>query len=889
MPACGRTPKNEPLPRPITADARGNIPASPAGWHIRTVPDGTGGALLVWSGYDPAVGTDLWIQKLDSNGIPQWPGDGIVLSVINRQDDPEVIADGSGGAFVVWTETGSYIYAQHIGPTGTPLWGARGIPVCVVAGPERQCRLHPDGSGGIIVLWVDSRLSYSNYKIYGQRIDAAGVPQWTTNGIPLTPETYYPAWDATADGAGGVILAWSDPTLAHVLEQRVTGAGILAWGASGKRVSMTPGSQWYPKATLTAGGEVLIVWNDGRDAATTGFFVYGAKVDLNGDPLWTAGGIPVSPPGAYDYRLIPDGAGGAFLAWTVGPGDRLTGNLFAQHLDSAGAATWTPGGVTLCSAGDTQSVEDLIPDGSGGIFVVWKDFRSLTDFDLYASRVSAAGTVLWADPGVAVSFAPYEQIDAHGLRLGAGTLLVVWSDRRDTPAPGRVFYQVLTASGVPLPALPVVRPIGPWHSTNTPVVLTPASTNPHTMIPDGSGGCFFVWLADDGTLEVRLQRLDGQGQPLWGANGIATGITSTNYNPSIISDGAGGVVLAWQDYRNSTVDVYGQHFNGAGSAQWTAGGLPLVASASNGEIDPILVADGTNGFFLAWLDNRSGTNQPYVRRFDGTGALAWPGDVFLGGGFYSTTVKMKPDGTGGVLVAWNDSRNGTPDIFAQRVDSAGSVAWTPGGVTVTAATGSQYLASLAPDGTGGLIAGWSDDRATAFQFKPYAQRLDAAGTPLWIADGVSVGGPNASDLLEAVPDGGGGAYLIFHDRSGIGMFNGLRIQKLDAAGITQWVAGGIDVNTSNTDELFSAGIADGSGGLIVAWRDYYLRAQHFDASGAALWGDSAGLLVTGSRSVAYLPQGVSDGAGGIHLVWKDDRRGSYPGFLAQRVPANGSP
>src|SRR2546423_1142934 len=57
------------------------------------------------------------------------------------------------------------------------------LPVCIVAGDQDEPAIVSDGFGGVIIAWHDGR--GSNYDIYGQRVNAAGVPQWVANGVPL--------------------------------------------------------------------------------------------------------------------------------------------------------------------------------------------------------------------------------------------------------------------------------------------------------------------------------------------------------------------------------------------------------------------------------------------------------------------------------------------------------------------------------------------------------------------------------------------------------------------------------------------------------------------------------------------------------------------------------
>jgi hypothetical protein len=61
------------------------------------------------------------------------------------------------------------------------------------------------------------------------------------------------------------------------------------------------------------------------------------------------------------------------------------------------------------------------------------------------------------------------------------------------------------------------------------------------------------------------------------------------------------------------------------------------------------------------------------------------------------------DGAGGAIVTWYDNRGGDLDIYAQRLNSAGTPQWTADGVALCAATGDQRYPTIASDGAGGAI------------------------------------------------------------------------------------------------------------------------------------------------------------------------------------------
>src|SRR5262249_51458747 len=65
-------------------------------------------------------------------------------------------------------------------------------------------------------------------------------------------------------------------------------------------------------------------------------------------------------------------------------------------------------------------------------------------------------------------------------------------------------------------------------------------------------------------------------------------------SPTIVSDGAGGAIVTWEDRRSSGGDIYAQRVNAAGAPQWTSDGVALCTAANNQQ-SPTIVSDGAGG------------------------------------------------------------------------------------------------------------------------------------------------------------------------------------------------------------------------------------------------------------------------------------------------------
>ncbi len=131
-------------------------------------------------------------------------------------------------------------------------------------------------------------------------------------------------------------------------------------------------------------------------------------------------------------------------------------------------------------------------------------------------------------------------------------------------------------------------------------------------------------------------------------------------------------------------------------------------------------------------------------------------------GYFYGISDMVSDNAGGAIVAWQDSRNGALDIYAQRLDAKGTALWSENGVAICLASGEQNGCAIASDGLGGAIMTWMDLRNSYPDL--HAQRVDAHGQPQWLADGVPVFSQAmmlSSDSYEIVADGTGGAIIAW--------------------------------------------------------------------------------------------------------------------------------
>lgn len=449
--------------------------------------------------------------------------------------------DGAGGVFIVWSEV-SDIRAQHVTAQGliAPGWPANGVPVCTDPFAQYPSSIAPDGAGGFLVAWDDYRNGAAD--IYAQRIRADGTPHWTINGVPACAAAGE-QWSARicSDRAGGAILAWWDlrtfgSTNYDVYAQRLSASGAALWsGTNGVAVSALAGSQQSPVLVSdgTVGG-AYFAWSDYR---TGGADVYAMRFDGTGAPRpgWTAGGTGVSADlwESWDPSIASDGAFGALIAWT----DTRLGNadVYASRMTPQGtaAAGWPASGVALTLDVGYQDTPQVAADGAGGAVVSWSDFRA-GNLDVYAQRVTAAGSPIWAVDGTPVCTAPGNQGSARVVSDGAGGAVVGWIDWRAGAEP-MAYAQRVTGGGA----------IATGFAPDGNAIATAHWVQSLGVCSDGAGGAILTWQHNGVPQLGYAQRIDR-----WGYLGAQPRIASVRDVPG---DQGGRVKLSWDP---SPLDAY---------------------------------------------------------------------------------------------------------------------------------------------------------------------------------------------------------------------------------------------------------------------------------------------------------------------------------------------
>jgi hypothetical protein len=237
--------------------------------------------------------------------------------------------------------------------------------------------------------------------------------------------------------------------------------------------------------------------------------------------------------------MVPDGADGVFVSCSTIDEIGFDLEYFLQRLTLDGAVVpgWPVQGRQVVVAPEVRFDPDLGPDGFGGVFMSWYDYRNRgSGADIYALRVMESGSLApgWTPNGTQVSGVDGAAEDDIGARLAA----------------------------------------------------------------DGAGGVYLTWEWTVGTTRPRVQHLaaDGSVAPGWYPGGIAVTPQYRGFTPQIVSDGAGGAIVAWERREAALEDgIFAQRYV-------VDGPVPVQLALASAEAEPGHVRLIWQGAGAAYLD-----------------------------------------------------------------------------------------------------------------------------------------------------------------------------------------------------------------------------------------------------------------------------------------------
>ncbi|MFH1811136.1 MAG: metallophosphoesterase [Pseudomonadota bacterium] len=381
------------------------------------------------------------------------------------------------------------------------------------------------------------------------------------------------------------------------------------------------------------------------------------------------------------------------------------GPLPTYQREDLGSSAFRDRTVNSAGTGD-QLVPRVAAAASGDFVVVWEDDSSTADgagnHDILVRGFHAGGCEAFSD--LVVNVATAGQQTAPAVAMDAvGNFVVAWADDNDGNGSFQIYARGFAADGSQRFATFTVNSAAAGQQ------IEPAVA----MAPDGR---FVVAWQDsptsNGLYQIRMRGFEANGSERFTDRSVHADSAGTRLHPSLALDDSARLVVAWQDDSdgNGVYQIHARGFLADASERFALRTVNSVAAGQQRK--PVVAADASGGFVVAWEDDQDGDGQFQIlaRGFTSAGAARLADFSVAGdssGHRIAPAISMRSDGA--FAVTWQDDSdgNGTYQIHARAFLADGSQ-WKPRWTVNHQSAGQQRAPHLALTGDAVVVA-WEDD------------------------------------------------------------------------------------------------------------------------------------------------------------------------------------
>ncbi|MDA0214301.1 MAG: hypothetical protein O2875_02940 [Planctomycetota bacterium] len=410
------------------------------------------------------------------------------------------------------------------------------------------------------------------------------------------------------------------------------------------------------------------------------------------------------------------------------------------------------------------------------------------------------------------------------------------------------------------------------------------------------GFCMSCFDNATGGYDVRANRFNDSGAPLWGANGVLVADRSysstVDYSSWVVSGNQ--FAIGYNDDRLGGDRISFSLLNSSGGILWTT----TVGTAGASVANPKVCQDPLDGFIYgSWLEGSASK----VQKFDvASGAAIWSTPVTIQDGTAQTwNADLWPaaDPSGGVMISCvrQVGFTGAKTLKAWRISPAGVVGWTASSTapSVVFSTGSLQIGNY-PSCQSIYGVGYVFCWYTSSPLQCYVQVLNTAGVAQFGANGAAVTSTTTLNRVNPTFAADGPTnrlYVVFPQQVPSSSTYSVAAQSfaLNGAGTRLWGESGANLLPAGTLYSTDFTAVRCGGGATFAWQSSTafgqtsLYARRLNEDGTNAWA-SGTVLVDGvsskSKMVSYRQ------AAATVVVWSDGGTGSAD-IKGQRIGNDG--
>ena len=436
---------------------------------------------------------------------------------------------------------------------------AQNNAICDLGGEQAIPKVATSPTGDTYVGWFSN--DSGNYDVRLQRLDSQGNEIWDHNGILISDNpamSWLTDWDMTVDQDNHAILTFQDIRNQgnnNIYAYRISPEGDFVWGDDGLELSNSVAFDASPKVTVTNTGNAVFAWGVLDEV------IIMQKISPEGNLLWGDYGITLSCANTYSWpQLIPVGSDDVIMKFFEDSGvfPMTIRHVYAQRFDANGNAVWSEDTIISNAGGITvwTQVFNIISDENNGCFISWHDSRGGGTISYpFVQHVNSDGSIAFTANGVQLSTEANCQNFYPESVYDAGNdeLITYWSQTDGAQNNHGITGQKLDTNGNQL-----------WGANGNNIIsISSLYVLPFAVrTADGDLMILFEEYTDAVNAYVKAMKLDTDGNYIWPAEQVTMcSVASSKVHSEASQFGNNQIIAVWEDDRNGPKDIYAQNVN----------------------------------------------------------------------------------------------------------------------------------------------------------------------------------------------------------------------------------------------------------------------------------------------------------------------------------------
>ncbi|MBC8320962.1 MAG: T9SS type A sorting domain-containing protein [Bacteroidetes bacterium] len=494
------------------------------------VTNSLGETYISWYSEFEDLNYDVYLQKMDKNGMKLWDEEGLLISDHETNTwvtTYDMILDQNENVILVTQDmrTGnSDVFAYKISPSGEFLWGDNGIQLSNTTGFDPSPQVTVTNNNDLIFLWGEELIDTTqNTILFVTRYSPDGNKLWETN-LSDTLDFMLPQMVYTNDN---LIVSWitkihqkdtipGEEDWMHVFAQMLNSEGIPVWEHNVQIDSLDlmnyESLYTTPYLTSDGNGGAYVMWESFFIVETGGMPTTYINRLYEDGTVWKPGGYSVSQfTGNYHAEaqmVFLEDVEKLMVCWQEYHYDHANQidcwGVYGQLFDADGGYLWDANGLEIipliCSMDTSYSGISLGQSMNNNVVLMYqKDYFSIDGSDtslvthIYATSLDTDGDMIWSPPLVPLSVTSSNKYQAALGNLVDNQWVLAWNDNISNPNnyfDFGIYAQNISVDGVlgPLSVPTLVKP------DNITIVASPNPANnfvniDYTLISNGR-----VWI-----------------------------------------------------------------------------------------------------------------------------------------------------------------------------------------------------------------------------------------------------------------------------------------------------------------------------------------------------------------------------------------------------------